>query len=163
MPVLGTQNDIVTHRQALPHKDVATAIETVRDSRSAQPSVRLAFEFLVLTAARSAEARLATWEEIDPQARVWTVPASRTKAGREHRVPLGSRVVEIVDEARRLGVERTAGAAARLVFSEPARQDTIGNAKLSGVLQQLGIGAVPHCFRSSFRDWGRNGPTTRGR
>ena len=52
VPVLGPQNDIVTHRQALPHKDVATAIETVRNN-SAQPAVRLAFEFLVLTAARS--------------------------------------------------------------------------------------------------------------
>ena len=50
LPVLGPQNDIVTHRQALPHKDVAAAIETVRGSTSAQPAVRLAFEFLVLTA-----------------------------------------------------------------------------------------------------------------
>ena len=58
VPVVGAQNDIVTHRQALPHKDVATAVETVRDG-SAQPAVRLAFEFLVLTAARSGEVRLA--------------------------------------------------------------------------------------------------------
>ena len=50
LPMLGPQNDIVTHRQALPHKDVAAAIETVRGSKSAQPAVRLAFEFLVLTA-----------------------------------------------------------------------------------------------------------------
>ena len=53
MRVLGPQNDIVTHRQALPHKDVAAAIETVRESKSGQPAVKLAFEFLVLTAARS--------------------------------------------------------------------------------------------------------------
>ena len=58
LPVLGPQNDIVTHRQALPHKDVAAAIETVR-AGSGQPAVRLAFEFLVLTAARSGEVRLA--------------------------------------------------------------------------------------------------------
>ena len=58
--VLGPQNDIVKHMQALPHKDVAAAVETVRASRSAQPAVKLAFEFLVLTAARSGEVRLAT-------------------------------------------------------------------------------------------------------
>ena len=56
LPVLGPQNDIVTHRLALPHKDVAAAIETVR-AGSAQPAVKLAFEFLVLTAARSGEVR----------------------------------------------------------------------------------------------------------
>ena len=86
LPVLGPQNDIVTHRQALPHKDVAAAIETVRDSKSAQPAVKLAFEFLVLTAARSGEVRLATWAEMDTAGRVWTIPALRMKAKREHRV-----------------------------------------------------------------------------
>ena len=68
LPVLGPQHDIVTHRRALPHKDVATAIETVRASTSAQPE--LAFEFLVLTAARSGEVRRATWDEIDTAGRV---------------------------------------------------------------------------------------------
>ena len=71
----------MTHRQALPHKDVAAAIETVRGSTSAQPAVRLAFEFLVLTAARSGEVRLATWDEMDAACAVWT-----TSAKREHRV-----------------------------------------------------------------------------
>ena len=61
LPVLGAQNDIVTHHRALPHQDVAAAVETVRTSESAQPAVKLAFENLVLTAARSGEVRLATW------------------------------------------------------------------------------------------------------
>ena len=90
VPVLEPQNDIVTHRQALLHKDVAAAIETVRDG-SAQPAVRLAFEYLVLTAARSGEVRLATWDEIDTAGAVWTVPAARMRAKREHRVPLCGR------------------------------------------------------------------------
>jgi integrase len=102
VPVLGPQNDIVTHRQALPHKDVAAAIETVREG-SAQPAVRLAFEFLVLTAARSGEVRLATWDEIDTAGAVWTVPATRMKAKREHRVPLCGRALEILDAVRALG------------------------------------------------------------
>ena len=73
LPVLGPQNDIVTHRLALPHKDVAAAIETVPASGLTQPVVKLAFEFLVLTAARSREVRLATWTEIDTTGRVWTI------------------------------------------------------------------------------------------
>ena len=90
-------------RQALLHKDVAAAIETVRDSKSAQPAVRLAFEFLVLTAARSGEVRLATWDEIDAAGAVWTISAARMKAKREHRVPLCGRGLEILDAARALG------------------------------------------------------------
>ena len=103
MPVLGPQNDVVTHRLALPHKDVAAAIETVRASALAQPAVKLAFEFLVLTAARSGEVRLATWDEIDTTGRVWTISAERMKAKREHRVPLCSRALEVLDAGRALG------------------------------------------------------------
>ena len=87
LPVLGPQNDIVTHRLALPHKEVAAAVETVRVSASAAPAVKLAFELLVLTAARSGEVRLATWDEIDAAGAVWTISAMRMKAKREHRVP----------------------------------------------------------------------------
>ena len=64
------------HRLALPHEDVAAAIETARALGSGQPAVKLAFEFLVLTAARSGEVRLATWAEMDTAGRVWTISAS---------------------------------------------------------------------------------------
>ena len=138
------------HQRALPHGDVAEAVATVCASE-AWAGLKLVFEFLVLTAASSAEARLATWEEIDLNARVWTVPASRTKAEREHRVPLCSRTLEILDEARRLGVS-TDVAPAGLVFPN-RRGKPIRDAALSGLIQQLGIAAVPHGFRSSFPDW----------
>jgi len=141
----------VRHQRALPHGEVADAIAAVRAS-AAWAGLKLVFEFLVLTATRSAEARLATWDEIDLDARVWTLPAARTKAGREHRVPLCSRAVEILDDARRLDVGRTGGAAAGLVFPSQ-RGKPLHDARLSGVLHELGIGAVPHGFRSSFRDW----------
>ena len=65
LPVLGPQGDIVQHMQALAHQDVAAAVETVRKSGSAAPAIKLALEFLVLTAARSGEVRLATWDEMD--------------------------------------------------------------------------------------------------
>ena len=75
-------------RRALPHKDVAGAIETVRESSLVAAAIKLAFEFLVLSAARSGKARLATWDEIDTRGHVRTIPATRMKAKREHRVPL---------------------------------------------------------------------------
>jgi len=142
----------VRHQRALPHGEVADAIAAVRAS-AAWAGLKLVFEFLVLTATCSAEARLATWDEIDLDARVWTLPAARTKAGREHRVPLCSRAVEIVDDARRLGVDPTGGATAGLVFPSQ-RGKALADARLSGVLHELGIGAVPHGFRSSFSGLG---------
>ena len=146
VPVLGPQNDIVTHRQALPHQDVAAAIETVRSSKSGQPAVKLAFEFLVLTAARSAEVRLATWDEMDVGGRVWTVSALRMKAKREHRVPLCGRALEILDAARALGD------GGGLVF--PMRSGrAIAMSTMPKMLQYHEVAAVPHGFRSSFRDW----------
>ena len=145
LPVLGPQNDIVTHRQALPHRDVATAIETVR-AGSAQPAVKLAFEFLVLTATRSGEVRGAQWAEIDTTDRVWTLSALRMKAKREHRVPLCGRALEILDAARTLGEGNPH------VF--PMRSGRpISASTLLKMLNDLRIAAVPHGFRSSFRDW----------
>ena len=145
LPVLGPQNDIVTHRQALPHRDVAAAIETVR-AGSAQPAVKLAFEFLVLTASRSGEVRGAQWAEIDTTDHVWTLSAQRMKAKREHRVPLCGRALEILDVARALG-DGTPH-----VF--PMRSGRpISASTLLKMLNDLRIAAVPHGFRSSFRDW----------
>ena len=80
----------------------------------ALPGLKLAFEFLVLTAARSGEVRGAEWAEIDTDEGVWTVPASRMRAKREHRVPLSGRALEILAAARKLGGGH------RLVFSTAA-------------------------------------------
>ena len=128
-------------------RDVAAAVETVRGAGSAQPAIKLAFEFLVLTAARSGEVRLATWDEIDTAGRVWTISAARMKAKREHRVPLCRRALEILDAARALG-----DGASPLVF--PMRSGKpISKTTLPKMLQRHRIAAVPHGFRSSFRDW----------
>ena len=145
-PVLGPQNDVVQHMRALPHRDVASALETVRASSEGMPAVKLAFEFLVLTAARWGEVRGADWAEIDRTDGVWTVPATRMKAKREHRVPLCRRAVEILDEARRLGGGNP------LVFADGAGKP-LSTKRLRQLLQKHGIAAVPHGFRSSFRDW----------
>ena len=142
---LGRHRNVVRHMPALPHAEVAAAIATVRASR-ATAAAKLAFEFLVLTAARSGEVRLAQWTEIDPAAAVWTVPAERTKANREHRVPLSPCAIEILDAARALAD------GGGLVFPSP-RGKPLSDMTLSKLLKEQGIEAVPHGFRSSFRDW----------
>ena len=125
---------------------MAGAIETVRASSLPQPAVKLAFELLVLTAARSGEVRLATWDEMDVAGRVWTVPALRMKAKREHRVSLCGRALEILETARALGD------GCGLVF--PMRSGRpISPSTLPKMLQYHEIAAVAHGFRSSFRHW----------
>ena len=145
-PVLGPQQDLVRHMQALHHSKVAAAIRTIRGS-GATPPVKLAFEFLVLTATRSGEVRGARWDELDLSARVWTIPATRTKAKREHRVPLCRRAVRILESARALD-----HGSSELVFPSQGGRP-IGETRLSRLLKNHEIAAVPHGFRSSFRDW----------
>ena len=134
------------HQRALPYAQVGAAIRRVRASSAYRGTV-LAFEFLVLTASRSSEVLKADWNEIDREAAVWTVPATRTKAGREHRVPLSDRALGVLDEAHQ---QLTHGNAAVFPSSTGILQ---GPTHLSYMLQEFGIDAVPHGFRSSFRDW----------
>ena len=108
--------------------------------------VKLAFEFLVLTAARSGEVRLAHWAEIDPDNEIWTVPAERMKTHREHRVPLSGRALEVLREARKYAD------GSGLVFPSLSGR-ALSDATMSKLLREQGIAAVPHGFRSSFRDW----------
>ena len=136
----------VRHHRALPHAQVAQALAAVKAS-NAWAGTKLAFECLVLTAARSGEVRLATWDEVDLGAKAWTVPAERMKMGREHRVPLSARCVEVLREAAALRK------GADLVFPS-ARGKVLSDATMGKLLRERGISAVPHGFRSSFRDWG---------
>ena len=131
------------HHRALPYGEVAAALATVRES-GAWWATKAAFEFLVLTASRSGEVRGARWDEIDGD--VWTVPAGRMKAGRPHRVPLSTRAMEVLAEAR--AHEDGCG----LVFPS-VRGNILSDMTISKLVKELGIQAVPHGFRSSFRDW----------
>ncbi|MCY3812725.1 MAG: site-specific integrase [Gammaproteobacteria bacterium] len=133
------------HQRALPHAEVGAAIARVRRSRAYRGTV-LAFEFLVLTACRNGEVRGTRWDEVDTAGAVWTIPAERMKAAREHRVPLSPRALDILDEARQLAHHRG------LVFPSPTGR-TLSQSTMPSLLRDLQIGAVPHGFRSSFRDW----------
>ena len=135
----------VKHHTALPHADVGDALAKVRES-GAYLTTKLAMEFAVLTAARSGEVRGATWAEIDLEAATWTIPASRMKAGREHQVPLSAPALAVLEQASLLRDD------SGLVFPS-TRGREISDSTLSKLLRELGIAAVVHGFRSSFRDW----------
>lgn len=102
-----------------------------------------ALRFAILTAARSGEVRGATWAEI--QGDLWIIPASRMKANREHRVPLSPIARAILDAL-------PAGGPNDHVFTAPAG-GALSDAAMGAVLKRLDVQAVPHGFRSTFRDW----------
>lgn len=135
------------HHKALPFREIGAAWEAI----GAYPgqAARLFVQFVILTACRSGEARLATWAEIDLEARTWTIPAERMKAGREHRVPLSDSAVAVLREAEAI---RGAG---DLLFPSPAKAGPLSNAAAKKVLTKSALAerTTPHGFRSTFRDW----------
>ena len=138
-----------SHFRALPYREVPRALETVRESPASLPA-RLCFEFLVLTAARSGEARNATWAEMDTEAREWRIPGERMKGGREHRVPLPDAALGLLEQARAL--DDGSG----LVFPSPLRSGRpLSDMTLTKILRDRGLAerATVHGFRSAFRDW----------
>jgi integrase len=126
------------HHAAMPYQDVPGFIATLRKRRDVP---HLAIEFLILTAARSGEARCAQWSETDLDRETWTLPPARMKAGIAHTVPLSPRASEILREIRSLH--------GSLVF--PGKH---GRPIASTVLHKLlPPGVTLHGFRSSFADW----------
>lgn len=137
----------VKHRKALHYDKVADAIRKVHGSE-AGIATKLAFEFLVLTATRSGETREAVWTEVDMDKKVWTIPADRMKAKKPHRVPLTDRCMAILKEAKSLKQDDS-----ELIFPGTRSDKPLSDMTLSKLMKELTIPAVPHGFRSSFRDW----------
>ena len=137
------------HRPAMPRKALPGFIQDLRG----RPSMgALALEFLILTAARSGEARLALWSEFDLDEGLWHVPAERMKMRRPHSVPLCARAVEILEETKRLRLSApTAGA---YVFEGAKEGRPMSDMTIRQVMRRMDLGQyVPHGFRSTFRDW----------
>lgn len=135
----------VKHQPALPYQQVHAFVQALREKKGVSPK---AFEFLILTAARSGEVLGAKWDEIDLAAKVWTIPAERMKAGREHRIPLSARAVTIIKEM-------VAGRQCDFVFPGPTGKKGMSNGALLAVIKGMPnyTEYVPHGFRSTFRDW----------
>ena len=143
---LPKQRTAVTHHTALPWQEVPSALATIMDVKT-HIGTRLAFVFLVLTAARSNEVRQATWNEVNTSEALWTIPATKMKAGAEHIVPLSKAAISVLERAKAMDTNRK-----NLVFPS-ARGKMIADAVLGRLPRNNNVAAVPHGFRSSFRDW----------
>ena len=144
---LGQRRRDPIHHAALPYGEVPSFLRQLRQRKGPLAS-RLAFEFLVLTATRSGEARGAAWDEMDLSARLWTVPAQRMKARTEHIVPLSERAVAILETAR------AAYPDSDLCFPNAygvRLSDMVFTQALKGMA--LGANATAHGFRTSFKTW----------
>lgn len=129
------------HHAAMPFADVP--LFYARLGANSSVAAR-ALEFTILTAARTSEALKASWEEIDLASKVWTIPASRMKSAKEHRVPLSKSVLDILSEL---------GPCTGPIF--PGRRDDtpMSNMAMDMVLRRMKVEVTVHGFRSSFRDW----------
>jgi integrase len=133
----------VKHHRSIPHAAIG---DFMRDLRAVDSMGGRCLEFVTLTAVRSGEARGAVWAEIDLDQNVWTIPASRMKAGLEHRVPLSTQAVALLKALPR-------HADNDLVFPSPQGGRKLSDMTLLAVMKRMEVDAVPHGMRSTFRMW----------
>jgi integrase len=131
------------HHPALPHTEMPSFMEELR--RKDFISAR-ALEFTILTASRTNEVINASWDEIDLAEKTWTVPAKRMKAGKEHRVPLSARTLQILSELSREDGNR-------FLFIGAKSEQPLSNMAMLELMKGLRPGFVPHGFRATFRTW----------
>lgn len=132
----------VEHHSALNYKELSGFILALRKQAGMGA---LALEFAILTAARSGEVRGATWAEIDTDTAVWTIPASRMKAEKEHRIPLSDAVLALLAALPRM-------AGTDLIFPN-TKGEPLSDMALTAVLRRMNVDVTAHGFRSTFRDW----------
>ncbi len=138
------------HHRALPYADLPKFMELLS---SQQGIAARALEFVILTASRSGEVRGAKWDEFDLDNQVWTVPADRMKAGKEHRVPLSSLALSIITEQKRLAFCEYVFPSSHKAKAASSLGAPLSDMALTAVLRRMKVAAVPHGFRSTFRDW----------
>lgn len=130
------------------HHRALAVVETesfVTELRKRSGTAARALEFAIFCAARSGEVRGATWSEISIEARLWTVPAARMKAGKAHRVPLSdAALLALGERGEKNGVD--------LIFPA-SRGKPLSDMSMTAVMRRMKVDAVPHGFRSTFRDW----------
>lgn len=145
-PILGKRRRLTRgHHEALGYADVAAFVGALRRGGGV---AALALEFTILTAARTGEVIGARWPEVDLAEKVWTVPAVRMKAGREHRVPLTDRAVAILAAVKKLRREGD------IVFPGQSADGCLSNMAMAAVLKRMNRDDITvHGFRSCFRDW----------
>jgi integrase len=137
----------VEHHAALPWKQIPEFMSRLR----AQPGNGAgALELAILTAVRSGEVRGMTWGEVNLGEKLWTIPATRIKAKREHRIPLSDAALSVLEAMAKTAVKTDAD---QLVFPGAKKGAQLSDMTLAAVLRRMQISVTPHGFRSSFRDW----------
>lgn len=146
-PILGKRRKLARgHHAALAFHDVADFVGALRASDGV---AAVALEFTILTAARTGEVIGARWPEFNLGAGIWTVPAERMKAEREHRVPLSARAIAILEAMRKLRRDNS-----DIVFPGQSKNGCLSNMAMAAVLKRMKRDDITvHGFRSSFRDW----------
>jgi integrase len=134
-----------SHFAAMPYREVGAFMARLRERESFS---RLALQFTILTAARSGEVRGATWNEVDLDAALWTIPADRMKAKREHVVPLSDPALRVLRRCRQLSAGDEP-----LIFPGIRGCQPMSDMTLTKLLRELKVPVTVHGFRSSFRDW----------
>ena len=129
------------HHKAMAYDAIPTFMVELREREAV---AAMALEFVILTASRTSEALGATWAEVDLNKAIWTIPAERMKAGKEHRVPLSSRAIEILEAAKALGNDTIFPAVKGGGMSVMA---------MAMLLRRMKRDCTVHGFRSGFRDW----------
>lgn len=140
----------ISHFAAMRWQDLPAFLTNMEEALTAGETVRLAIEYLILTAARSGEVRGARWSEFDLEEKTWSIPAQRMKAGEAHRIPLSDRAVGIL--RRMLELRRTDSAEA-FVFEGQKPGRPLSDMTLSMPIRRAKLGITVHGFRSAFRDW----------
>lgn len=133
------------HFAAMPYAEVAAFMKRLRERESFS---RLALQFAILTAARSGEVRMAEWDEIDFEHQLWTIPAERMKAKREHVVPLSKPALRILQRCKELRLRNEP-----LIFPGSRSKQPMSDMTLTKLLREMEVPYTAHGFRSSFRDW----------
>lgn len=134
------------HFAAMPYKQAPAFFQSLPQS-DMTPAARLAFQFLMVTAARTNEVLGAKWPEIDESKALWNVPGERMKGGEPHTVPLAPVALAILSEARKISD------GGPYIFPGPKLWKPFSNAVFTAALKRRGIAATGHGFRSTFRDW----------
>ncbi len=134
------------HFAAMSYVQVGAFVARLR-GRPKPDAMTLAFEFLILTACRTNEVLLASWDECDLAQGVWTIPATRMKAGEPHTVPLSARALAILDEAKTFAGDQS------FIFPSRQRGKPLSNMVFLMALRRMQLDITAHGFRSSFRDW----------
>jgi integrase len=147
---LPKQPKVRQHFAAMPWQDVPDFIKHMDNILKASETVKLAIEFLILTAARSGEVRGARWSEVDLEAKSWSIPAERMKAGRAHRIPLSDRAIKILEQMS--DFRRTAEPDA-FVFEGQKPGRPFSDMTLTMPIRRAELPITVHGFRSAFRDW----------